>query len=216
MPVRNPWPHGWSETLVGCILLAWSLVAAVIVSLVPSPNQLDLWGFTALPAEFHDRALLDVAELRALPVLLAGSVLAALCVVGRDRWRAVACLLGPAMAVVLVEWFAKPIVGRRYGGVLDFPSGSVTVVASLATAWVLAVPRQVRWVVTAIGAVAVTLMSVAVIRLRWHYPTDALAAAMFGAGVVLALDGALQVVRTGSWRPERSGMGATRPPPSRP
>ena len=216
MPVRHHWPHGWSETLAGCILLTWSLVAAVIVRLVPSPNQLDLWGFTALPAEFHDRALLDVAELRALPVLLLGSVLAALCVVGRDRWRAAACLLGPALAVVLVEWLAKPLVGRRYGGVLDFPSGSVTVVASLATAWVIAVPRRLRWVMTAVGAVAVTVMSVAVIRLRWHYPTDALAAAVFGAGVVLALDGVLQVVRTGSWRPERSGIGTMGPPPTGP
>ena len=184
------------------------MVAAVIVSLVPSPNQLDLWGFTALPAEFHDHALLEVAGLRALPVLLVGSVLAALCVVGRDRWRAAACLCGPPVAVVLVEWFLKPAVGRRYGGVLDFPSGSVTVVSSLATAWVIAVPHRLRWVAVGIGAVAVAVMSVAVIRLRWHYPTDALAAAVFGAGVVLTLDGALQIARTGSRPPGRSGVDA--------
>jgi membrane-associated phospholipid phosphatase len=32
------------------------------------------------------------------------------------------------------------------------------------------------------------------VALRWHYPSDALAGAAFGVGVVLAVDGILQMV----------------------
>jgi membrane-associated phospholipid phosphatase len=120
-------------------------------------------------------------------------VLAAVVVVGRDRRRAVACLVGPAMATVLVEWVVKPAVGRHYLGVLSFPSGSVTVVASLAAAWTLAVPGWTRWPVAAVGVVLTGSMTVAVIALRWHYPSDALAGAAFGVGMVLLLDGLLHL-----------------------
>jgi membrane-associated phospholipid phosphatase len=188
-------PNGPGELIAGIILLSWSAVAAVLVHVDPTPNKLDAWGFAALSSEFHDPALLRIADLRTTAVLVVGSALAGLTVVGRDRWRAVACLAGPLAAAVLVEWCMKPLVGRRFDTVLDYPSGSVTVVAALATSWSLAVPRRIRWAVMAAGSAVTAMMIVAVIRLRWHYPTDALAGAIVGVGVVLTLDGALQVVR---------------------
>lgn len=187
--------HGAGELIAGVILLSWSVVAAVLVHLDPTPDKLDSWGFAALSSEFHDPVLLRIADLRTAAVLVVGSILAGLTVVGRDRWRAVACLAGPPVAAVLVEWCVKPLVGRRFDTVLDYPSGSVTVVAALATSWSLAVPRRIRWAVVAAGSAVTTMMIVAVIRLRWHYPTDALAGAVIGVGVVLTLDGALHVVR---------------------
>ena len=71
---------------------------------------------------------------------------------------------------------------------------AVAVVAALATAWVLAVPGWLRVAVAAAGSVVVVAMTVAVVALRWHYPSDALAGAAFGVGVVLAVDGVLQMV----------------------
>lgn len=182
--------------VAGIILLGWSVVAAVLVHFDPAPNKLDAWGFSAFPSEYHDAFLLRVTELRTLPILVIGSALAALTVVGRDRWRVIACLVGPVAAVVIVEWLMKPLIGRRLGMVLDYPSGSVTVVAGMATAWALAVPRTIRWAVIVVGSAVVAMVMVAVVRLGWHYPTDALAGAIVGVGVVLSLDGTLQFLRT--------------------
>ncbi len=52
--------------------------------------------------------------------------------------------------------------------------------AAVATALSVAAPRWIRPVVIVAGSVAVGLMIVAVIGLRWHYPTDALAGAVLG------------------------------------
>ena len=195
---------GRREMVVGVILVAWTLLAGVVVHRYPGPNALDRWGFSALGPSLRSSVLIRITDLGGFPVLAAGSVLAALVVVGRDRWRAAACLCGPALATVLVEWVVKPVVGRRYLEVLTFPSGRVTVVASLATAWVLAVPGWLRVAVAAAGSVVVVAMTVAVVALRWHYPSDALAGAAFGVGVVLAVDGILQMVGAG-WRSGRPG-----------
>jgi membrane-associated phospholipid phosphatase len=189
-PVRP----GRRQMVAGVILLGWTLLAGVAVHRYPGPNGLDRWGFSAMGPSPHSSVLIRITDLGGFPVLAAGSVLAALVVVGRDRWRAVACLCGPPLAAVLVEWVVKPVVGRRYLEVLTFPSGSVAVVAALATAWVLAVPGWLRVAVAAAGSVVVVAMTVAVVALRWHYPSDALAGAAFGVGVVLAVDGVLQMV----------------------
>ena len=182
-------PNGRGETVAGAILLAWSFVAAVLVARSPGPNGLDRWGFSLLEESRRNGLMIRITELGDLPVLIVGSVAAALLVVGRDRSRALVCLVAPAVATVLVEWMLKPWVGRHYLGVLSYPSGSVTVVASLGTALVIAVPGWVRWPVAAAAALVTVLMGVAVVVLRWHEPSDALAGAVFGVGVVLLLDG---------------------------
>ena len=126
--------------------------------------------------------------------------------VGRDRWRALACLAAPALATLVVEWCLKPLVGRRYVGVLTFPSGSVTTVAALAAAWALAVPRWLRWVVIPAVTVVVGAEVWAVVGLRWHYPSDALGGAAFGVGVVLLVDGVLHLLsRPASLTPDPRG-----------
>lgn len=173
--------------------MGWTLIAGVVVHRTRGPNGLDRWGFSLLEPS-QSSLLVRITELGDLPVLVAGSVLAALVVVHRDRLRAASCLCGPALATVLVEWVIKPLVGRRYLGVLTFPSGSVTTVAALSAAWVLAVPAWLRWVAVAAGSVVVVAMTVAVVALRWHYLSDALGGAAFGVGTVLAFDGVLHLV----------------------
>jgi undecaprenyl-diphosphatase len=137
--------------------------------------------------------MVRVTELGGLTVLVGGSLLAAAVTFGRDRVRAVACLVGPVGAVVLSEWVIKPAVGRHYAGVLTFPSGHVTSVAALGTAWTLAVPRWLRWPAAVVAAVVVFLMTMAVVSLAWHYASDALAGAVCGVGTVLLVDGILHL-----------------------
>ncbi len=81
---------------------------------------------------------------------------------------------GPAAVAVLVELVIKPIVGRQFEGVLSYPSGNVADTAAVATAWTLAVGPRLRPAVAAVGVVVTLAMAIAVIGLRWHYPSDAL------------------------------------------
>ena len=107
-------------------------------------------------------------------------------------------------------------MGRTLGGALCYPSGSTVGAAALATAAVLATPARGRvWTIMA-GTVYALWVSVSVVALQWHYPTDALAGLAFGVGVVLLVDGAAwQVARyVGQGRPRlrsAAGVGQTEP-----
>ena len=69
------------------------------------------------------------------------------------------------------------------------PSGSTVGAAALATAAVLATPSRWRPVTAVVATLFSLWMAVAVIALRWHFPSDALAGVAFGVGVVVLVDG---------------------------
>jgi membrane-associated phospholipid phosphatase len=173
-------------------MVAVSIVAAVAMAVHPGPNALDRWGFRAVPHAPGSVVLVRITDIGSPVVLIAGALLAAV-VARHDRMRAVACLIGPLLAVVLVEYSFKPLVGRHFEGVLSYPSGTTANVAALATAWVLAVPRRARAAVIAAGALVTVAMSVAVTGLRWHYPSDALGGVVLGIGTVVLVDGVLHL-----------------------
>lgn len=190
---------------MGGVLLAWSALAALVVSFRPGSNALDrfvqsLVGFTP-----HSQPLLDLTKLGTRPLLVAGAVVSAAVVAPRDRKRALACLVGPFIAAVTVEWVMKPLVGRYYAGVPTFPSGTVTVTTAVATAWVLAVPRRLEPAMLGAGAVATAAVVYAVIALRWHYPTDAMVGVTFASGTVLLVDGLLHIL-AGPWGQSRRNL----------
>ncbi len=191
-PIRAAAHPGAVETLVGAVMVAVSIGAAVAVSVHPGPNALDRWGFRAAPHAPHSVVLVRITDLGSPVVLFAGALLAAV-VVRHDRMRALACLAGPLLAALLVEYSFKPLVGRHFEGVLSYPSGSTADVAALATAWALAVPRRARLAVIACGALVTVAMGVAVTGLRWHYPSDALGGAVLGVGIVILVDGVLHL-----------------------
>jgi len=182
------------EVVAGVVLLAWTAAAAVIIRRSPGLNPLDRWGFDVVGPQLHSSLYLDVSRLGGAAVLVVGALAAGAIALRRDVVRAGACVVSPFLATALVEWVLKPGVGRRYGGALTFPSGSVVVIASVATALSLAVTGRLRWVVIATGAVLVTLMCAAVVGLQWHYPSDALAGATFATGIVLLVDGGAQAL----------------------
>jgi membrane-associated phospholipid phosphatase len=191
-PVRATAHPGATETLVGAVMVAVSVVAAVAIAVHPGPNALDRWGFRVAPHSPHSAVLVKITDLGSPVVLIAGALLAAV-VVRHDRMRAASCLVGPLLAALLVEYSFKPLVGRHFEGVLSYPSGSTADVAALATAWALAVPPRARPAVIVSGALVTVAMSVAVTGLRWHYPSDALGGAVLGVGTVVLVDGVLHL-----------------------
>jgi len=194
VPAPVPTTSGGGEALAGAVLVSLSLAAAVVVRFRPGPNRVDVRGFAAIPKNADSAILHRITDLGLPAAPVIGTLLAAAVVIRRDRWRAAACVAGPFLTAVLVEYVGKPLVARRYLGVLSYPSGNVADLAAVVTALAVAVPRWIRPAVIAAGAVAVGLMIVAVIGLRWHYPTDALAGAVLGVGVVLLVDGAVHLL----------------------
>ncbi len=177
---------------MGVAAVATTAALGAYLHLRPGLNAVDSLGFALPPASTHWWHFFRVVtRFGTWPGLAVGSVSAAMVAwyTGRrDRWRALACLIGPPAAAVLDQFVIKPLVGRLYQGELSFASGSVTVIAAVGTAWVLAVPRRFRPAAAVVGSLSVALMIVAVIALRWHYPTDALAGVVLGVGVVLMVD----------------------------
>jgi membrane-associated phospholipid phosphatase len=161
----------------------------------PWPNRLDVEGFRFLPADFDARWAHDLANVGSLTVLIVGAGVLLVVGVARDWVRGVACAVAPMAAVLVVQEVAKPLVDRHLGatGGASYPSGTVTAVTALATAAVLVAPRLLRAIAALVGGVVVAGTCVAVVVLRWHYPTDALGGVLVGAGAVLFLDALLHV-----------------------
>jgi membrane-associated phospholipid phosphatase len=81
----------------------------------------------------------------------------------------------------LKRWLDRPDL-LDLGSANSFPSGHVTVVASLAAAAVLVSSRRAQPVVVAVGLAATAVTAVATVALGWHRPSDVVGA----AGVVVA------------------------------
>ncbi len=185
-----------AELVVGAGLVGVVLVGGAVLRAWPAPDALDHLVWHVVPSGTTTPLYTWMARLRAPAVAVAATALF-LVTVGRNRWRALACLVGPLVALVLSELVVKPAVGRTLGGSLSYPSGSTVGAAAVATAAFLAAPRRLRPWVAVVAAAYAGLMAVAMVATGSHYPTDALAGLAFGAGVVLLTDGAL--ARAGRW-----------------
>ena len=198
------------ELAVGGVLLALVAFGGLYLSFRPAHTFFDGW-ILGLVGPSRSAALTRVTALRFPQAIVAGSVVVALVAYPADRLRALACLVAPAVALASCELVVKPLVGRHLGTGLSYPSGSTVGAAALAAALVLAVPARRRTVAVIVGSAYTLWMSIAVIALQWHLPTDALAGAAYGAGVVLVVDGALWALSAGV----RGGTAGRRPATSR-
>lgn len=189
------------QLVVGGVLLALVAVGGLYLSFRPAHTFIDAW-ILGLVGPDHNAALTRVTSLRFPQVIVAGSVVAAVVAFPADRLRSLACLVAPALALATCELVVKPLVGRHVGAGLSYPSGSTVGAAALAAAVALAVPTRWRTLTWIVGSAYTLWMGIAVIALQWHLPTDALAGAAYGVGVVLVVDGVLwalgAVVRSGT------------------
>ena len=139
----------------------------------PGPVLFDRWVFAAIRPVHHSGLLVALTRLGSPFVVVAAAGAGCLATLRRNRPRAVALLVGPVAAVRASDWVMKPVVGRTYADVVSFPSGTVTAVAAVAAVGLLATPDPWRSLVAALGGTVTVLECVAVVALRWHYPTDA-------------------------------------------
>jgi membrane-associated phospholipid phosphatase len=186
-----------AELGAGAFLLGGAAVAGLLFVRRPWPNRLDVWGSGLLPADLNARWAHAFVGLGSMTGLLCGLLVVFLIGLLRDRVRAVAVTISPVLAVLIVQDIAKPLVDRHsaLSGGLSYPSGTVAAVAALATAFTLVMPGRGRLPVGLLGSVATVGTGVAVVVLRWHYPTDALGGAAIGVGSVLVTDALLHVPR---------------------
>ena len=204
------------EIAVGAALVAVVMAGAFYFAVRPRSTSFDRWIFAALP-DIGRSALTSITWFSRPAVIIVGPVVLAVLVYRRDRPRSIACLIGPILALSTSELVMKPAVGRTLGGALTYPSGSTVGAAALATAAVLATPVRWRVVAAVLAAAYTSWMALAVVALRWHFPTDAVAGVLYGLGVVLLIDGVawrlLHYVRPRG--PDREVRPVGVPPPGR-
>jgi membrane-associated phospholipid phosphatase len=177
------------ELLLGLAMLGAAAVAGLLFAKRPGPNRVDAAGYFYVPSDPNSHLANELVRLGSKPVLIIGVIVVFLVAIFRDWVRAVACAAAPVIAVEIVEHIAKPMVGREIGaGSFTYPSGTVAAVAALSTALFLVSPRLARPLVALAGVAAVTGTGLAVLVLRWHYPTDVAGGVWVGAGAVFSID----------------------------
>jgi hypothetical protein len=142
-----------------------------------SPASVDTW--------------VEVADLFAAPAIIGVLVIGFAFGVWRRSVVRVGVYAGlAAVAFLMSEYVAKPLVHETYKGLLTFPSGNVTAVCATAVAmWLAFYPLLGRWariVTLLLGAAWVLLISVAVVGAYWHTPFDALGSVLLSLGVIAA------------------------------
>jgi membrane-associated phospholipid phosphatase len=80
---------------------------------------------------------------------------------------------------VLKSALDRPNLGHGFTN--SFPSGHVTVIASVAAAAVLVAPRPAQLVVFALGAATAGATAIATVALGWHRPSDVAGAVLVSA-----------------------------------
>jgi membrane-associated phospholipid phosphatase len=181
------------EIVVGAVLVALVALGGLYFAWRPASGTVDGWFFGVFPTT-KNGAFTAVTTLRQPWFVLAGSVVACAVTVKRDLPRALACLLGPPVALAAGEIVAKPLVGRTLGGNFSYPSGSTIGAAALASVVVLATPSAFRVLSVVVGSLYAGWMTLAVVAAGWHYPTDAFAGLALGVGTVLLADGSFRRV----------------------
>lgn len=126
----------------------------------------------------------------AVPFALLVAGLVGVAALMKDWVSVLVALAGPASALVLTEYLFKPLFGRSAGHNYSFPSGHTAALTALAAVMVLLAAR--RWgrkgaaVAVPLGSLISGLMVLTVVRLRYHFMSDALAGALLGIATVLA------------------------------
>lgn len=184
---------GWVLVALGGLSVVACVVLVVWTHLGQRADERSLWS-VAVPSATSRmlRAWLGLVSVEFIVIVLVVAVLLAF--VRRRVSRALAALALVAGANVTTQilkaGLPRPDMGVGAGLGNTLPSGHVTVVTSLVLAALFVVPASWRSVVAFLAAGAGTLTGAAALILRWHRPSDVIAAygvcAIF-AGLALLL-----------------------------
>jgi membrane-associated phospholipid phosphatase len=195
----RPVIHGWSDAVRSSLLATVvGLVVAVValgikVSTTEGPLRVDTVGSRAAAhlGRLDAPQVLDKAVWLGSPVAVGimAALLAAFAWSWRDRVGAVIALVAPACAGAITEFIAKPLVDRHHGAGYLYPSGHVTGAAAVAAVVVVLAYRRFGGAAAsgaAVGAAVLpVVVGIGVVRLGWHFATDALGGLGVGMSVVL-------------------------------
>jgi membrane-associated phospholipid phosphatase len=214
--VARPSPRPALVVAALCLLgLAATWVIAALVPITHTKDAVALYDFTRL-----GRPRVDLLAERTLHLLEPGFyaiwalALVALALLRRRRLAlamAVVLPLAPLSAEVLKPLLAHP---HAYAGLNDitaasWPSGHATAATTLALCALLAAPPALRALVAALGTCFVFGVSVSLLILAWHMPSDVLGGYLL-AGLWVSL--ALAAVRAGERRARSIDPPRTPPP----
>lgn len=183
--------RGTARLLVGSLFLLLAAAGGAALHGYDRPTAFDSWVFQRLTISPGNALANAVTWLGSAEAVIVAMAVGVATTFRRDPNRAIAFLVGPALAGALVEYVGKPLVDRRLYGGPCFPSGHAAGVTCIVVIALLAAPRGRRLATTAVGAPAMLAVSVAVVGLGWHFPTDVLGGFGVGAGVMLSVDGFL-------------------------
>jgi membrane-associated phospholipid phosphatase len=185
--------------IVGVGSLAVIIVLALALWHVKGATGLDKTVGGLTPSRANHALLVRVTwPGSSVLVFVATAVLLVAARIRRDWFGVALCAIGPVMAGFVSEVVAKPLVDRVKGTSLSFPSGHTTLAAAVGALVVLIVYRSWGSKAAAIVAVPastiILIVGVAVVRLGWHYPTDAAGGIPLGVGVVFSAAAALSTL----------------------
>lgn len=188
--------------VLGVVAAAVSVVALAYLSLFTVTGQwldtLIMYSFQAhMP--FQDVARTVLHTLASIPALLLFALILIVTVLLRKRFallvRIVALLVVSNGATQMLKYLlVRPDMEVGHSLANSFPSGHVTLAASVGLALIAAVPQRWKSVAGGVAWVAIAFVGVTVLSLGWHRLSDVL------AGILVATAVALLVVPS-EWRP---------------
>ena len=185
------------SVLVGSVLLVAVAAVGFYLARHQGSDAFDRWGMARIGWHGHVTVLRFLADCGNGIVVAPVAIAAALIVWRADIRRAVACLIGPAVAGALTEFALKPWVDAMSALALQFPSGHTTGAGALVMVGIVASGYRMPWLSAPLALVLVASVAAAVVALGWHTPTQALAGSTVGLGSVLVADGMLHLVPGG-------------------
>ncbi|MFZ0666795.1 MAG: hypothetical protein WAM97_13665 [Acidimicrobiales bacterium] len=194
--------HIGTRIVIGLILLFAMAAFGVYVKYRPGPTWPDRIAYDIFPSEWMHHSLTYITDLGRPRVVIPGLAVCFVLALFWDRRRAITCVLGPAAAVGLTEYIAKPAVHRMLGGSLSYPSGHMTAVATLTTMFVLSVKPRYRKLALVLAIIVDCAMAAVLMLLRWHYLTDIAAGLAVSVGTILIIDALLHIDLTHADRHE--------------
>lgn len=167
----------WALIAGGVLGLAVVVPVSVWTHLGQRADERSRWA-AALPEQLRETLWVWLEQVSVPLIVVVTALVAVIAVARRRPEQALAAVLLIGAANVTTQ-LTKSLLPRAYYGIgadNTLPSGHMTVVTSLLAAAVLVLPRLLRLPMVGIASFVCTLAGATIVILRWHRPSDVVAA----------------------------------------